>query len=568
MFYILSDFYQKDNTIMSAELAFIFANVFDTLFDYDEKYDELTFKNEITTQTITDDINSRSKGLRDIWYRCYPVLMNHYNLYTIYSEDQLLDAIEYDNDYSFIPDTFVTQKMLNEHTFMKPIEQDYRFKQLTEQNDRDHFTLKYPVKYANGLNFDDYAEHGLVNVNRLTMFLNVMDVKWTIHYINHENDGLTNIAKRLFNEADFTNLFKQIVDECKKKQLTDTIVANNDKLKVFELIPYANVLKDYRKFDFTNKYISCMVTYEMIKRVKESNNSKFDIDRLKDSFNYCLKYPHSNEYLEYVLKYGTVQNWIDACFINDPSMVDWMIQQKPQLAVPYVSECVRRKIVNSHNLDDYIKRFALIDKEYRFDIGFAWIEAYKEEPPLMFYPNPNYREQKSIDKPNPQKSWQKGITIANCWSMYVNDCTTPMEMTSMKYYDYMVKSNGVKRNPNQTIMYSYFSNSNENKLIFCKSNIELLDPAVPRYYIPVEFKKLKQYLHEDLLTTDICMFAQLTKNDWEKVAGGKEDIDIVAFNDMKNIYRERTPLREVIKYLIDNIEIEFDGAKCAKASDF
>jgi hypothetical protein len=140
-----------------------------------------------------------------------------------------------------------------------------------------------------------------------------------------------------------------------------------------------------------------------------------------------------------------------------------------------------------------------------------------------------------------------------------------MEMLSMKYYDYMVKSNGVKRNPNQTIMYSYFSNSNENKLIFCKSDVELLDPAIPRYYIPVEFKKLKQYLHEDLLTTDICMFTQLTKNDWEKVAGGKEDIDIVAFNDMKNVYRERMPLKEVIKYLIDNIEIEFDGAKCAKA---
>ena len=555
-----------NNTLMSAELAFIFANVFDTLFDYDEKYDELDFKKEITAQIITDDINNRTKGIRDIWYRCYPVLMNHYNLYTMYNEDQLLNAIEYDKDYAFIPNAFVTQEMLKEHTFIKPIEQDYKFKQLTEQNDRDHFTLSYPVKYVDGLNFNVYAERGLVNVNRLIDFLNDMDVKWTIHYINHNDPDLEIIVERLFMEPDFANLFKQIIDDRKKKQLTDIIVANVCKIRAFELIPYADVLEDYRKFDFTNGDISYAVTSEMIKRVKESTDVERDINHLKDSFSYCLKYAYSSDYIEYVLKYGTIQHWISACFNSFHSTdVDWIIQQKPQLAVPYVSECVRRKIVNRDNLDVYVKRFALDGREYRFDIGFAWIEAYKEEPPLMFYPNPNYREQRSIDMPNPQKSWQKGITIADCWSKYANSCTTPMEMTSMKYYDYMVKSNGVKRNPDQTIMYSYFSNSNENKLIFCKSNIELLDPAVPRYYIPVEFRKLKQYLHEDLLTTDICMFAQLTKNDWEKVAGGREDIDVVVFNDMKNVYRERTPLKDVIKYLIENIEIEFDGTECAKA---
>ena len=551
---------------MSAELAFIFANVFDTLFDYDEKYDELAFKKDITAQTITVDINNRTKGLRDIWYRCYPVLMNHYKLYTVYDEDQLLNTIEYDSDYAFIPDAFVTQKMLKEHTFMKPIEQDYRFAQLTEQNDRDHFTLKYPVKYANGLNFDDYAERGLVNVNRLASFLNIMSVKWTIHYINNENEGLTLVAKRLFNEPNFAVLFELVIDETKKKQLADTIVANNDNLKAFELIPYADVLKDYRKFDFTNEAISCMVTAEMIKRVEESNNSKYNTDRLKESFKYCLKYPHSRDYLEYVLQHGTVKQVVKACFVNDPSTVLWILKEREDCVIEYLCELVNRKVINRDNFNTLTE--GIIDKPTRFDIGFAWVRTYKEEPPLSVYPNPNYREESTKNQKNPRKQWQTGVTIADVWAQHVNESTTPMEMTSMKYYDYMVKSNGVKRNPNQTIMYSYFSNSNENKLVFCKSDVELLDPAVPRYYIPVEFKKLKQYLHEDLLTTDICMFAQLTKNDWEKIAGGKEDIDIVAFNDMKNVYRERTPLKEVIKYLIDNIEIEFDGAKCAKASEF
>ena len=550
---------------MSAELAFIFANVFDGLFDYDEKYNELTFKKDITAQIVLNYINEKPKGLRDIWYRCYPALMASYKLYTVYDEDHMLNAIEYDNDYAYIPNAFVTEKMLNEHIFTKLIEQDYRFMQLTEQNDRDHFALRYPVKYTNGLNFDDYAERGLVNVNRLTDFLNIMNVKWTIHYINNENDGLTVVAKRLFNEPDFTNLFSQIIDDCKKKQLTDIIVANNDTLKSFELIPYANVLKDYRKFDFTNKDISCMVTAEMIKRVKESNNAKHDIDRLKESFNYCLKYPHSREYLEYVLQHGTVKQVVNACFVNDSSTVMWILKQRGDCVIGYLCELVNRKVINRDNFNDLTE--GIIDNPTRFDIGFAWVRTYKEEPPLGVYPSPNYKEDSTKDQKNPRKSWQNGITIADCWAIHVNENTTPMEMTSMKYYDYMVKSNGIKRNPDQTILYSYFSNSNENKLIFCRSNVELLDPAVPRYYIPVEFKKLKQFLHEDLLTTDICMFAQLTKNDWEKIAAGQENIDIVAFNDMKNIYRERTPLKEVIKYIIEAIEIEFDGIECTEAGE-
>lgn len=559
---------------MSAELAFIFANVFDTLFDYDEKYDELDFKKEIKAQTIMDDINDRSKGLRDIWYRCYPVLMNRYNLYTVYDEDHLLNAIEYDNDYAFIPNAFVTQKMLKEHTFTKPIEQDYLFERLTEQNDRDHFSLTYPVRYTDGLNVNNYAERGLIDIIHLKDFLNVMDVKWTIKYLNDYKINAHLVAKRLYNEPNFDELFALIVDDSTKRKLATVILENAKDIRSFGIIPYSDVLTNYKSFDFTNEDISHRVTNEMVRQlearcmepqdINTGNRVEQTINALKDTFHYCLKYRHSGDYLKLVLKYGTLNDIVNACFTNCDKTIDWMVQQRSELAVAYVSECIRRKLINRDNLDEYVKRFALETRENRFDIGFAWIEAYKEEPLLMFYPSPNYREQRSIDKSNPSKPWQKGLTIADCWSQFANSRTIPMEMTSMKYYDYMVKSNGVKRNPDQTIMYSYFSNSNENKLIFCRSNIELLDPAIPRYYIPVDFKKLKQYLHEDLLTTDICMFAQLTKNDWEKVAGGREDIDIVAFNDMKNIYRERTPLRDVIKYLIDNINIEFD-AECQMA---
>lgn len=552
---------------MSAELAFIFSNVFDGLFVYDEKYNELKFKPDITARDITENINRRSKGLRDIWYRCYPALMKEYKLKS-YGMNELLAAIEKDDDYPFIPNAFVSWSIIKDHIFMKPIEQDYLFERLTEQNDRDHFSLMHPVRYANGLNVDNYAERGLIDINRIKYFLSVMNVKWSIKYLNDYKTDTLLVAKRLYNEPNFDELFALIVDDSTKRKLAADILENAKDVRSFGIIPYSDVIKSYRSFDFTNEDISCRVTDEMVRQLEArcmepqdmntGNRVEQTINALKDTFHYCLRYKHSGDYLKLVLKYGTLDDILNACFTNCDATIDWMVEQRSELAVVYVSECIRRKLINRDNLDEYVKRFALETSEHRFDIGFAWIEAYKEEPPLMFYPSPNYREQRSIDRSNPSKPWQKGKTIADCWSQFANSRTIPMEMTSMKYYDYMVKSNGVKRNPDQTIMYSYFSNSNENKLIFCRSNIELLDPAIPRFYIPVDFKKLKQYLHEDLLTTDICMFAQLTKNDWEKVAGGREDIDIVAFNDMKNVYRERTPLRDVIKYLIDNVNIEFD----------
>ena len=333
-------------------------------------------------------------------------------------------------------------------------------------------------------------------------------------------------------------------------------------------------MRRYKRFDFKDEDISRMVTDAMTDMVKMAHKSAASIESgnplestliaLKETFNYCVQYPHSGEYLKLLLRYGTEKQRILACFTNCDTTVDWIIQQYPSIKSAYVSECIKRGIAKREDIVHYIQRFSLNDDPFRFDIGFAWVEMFHEEPPLMFYPSPNYHESTSTDLPNARKPWQRGKTIADAWSAVNSDATVPNEMTSMKYYDYMVKSNGVKRNPNQTIMYSYFSNSNENKLVFCRSDVELLDPAVPRFYIPVEFKKLKRYLHEDLLTTDICMFAQLTKNDWDKIASGKESIDVVAFNDMKNIYRERTPLRNVIKYLVDNIAIEFD-VECQEA---
>ncbi len=553
---------------MQSELAFIFANVYDELFTYDAKYNELKFKDTVDAMTITEVISRKSKGLRDIWYRCYPSLMRVYKLFAVYDCNNLLSMIEVDDEYPFIPDTFITESMMNEHLFQKRIEQDYRFELLKDDNDRRHYRFTKAIRYVNeGLNIEKYLEQGLIGFDQAEFALNLMDIKHSIAYLN-QTGKIEPIAKRLFDTDKDEALFDQLTENA-KRIYASYLLKTRSNLCTVKVLPYVDVMTDCGKFNFNNQDISRAVTAEIAKRFNAAMTSNDDRWKanVKTSFDlsvdHCVKYAHDSDYLELVLRHGSVKQVVAACFVNDGATVLRILARREDCAIEYLCELVNRKLINRDNFNDFTA--GIIDNPTRFDIGFAWVRTYKEEPPLMVYPHPNYREASTKNQRNPRRQWQTGVTIEDVWSQFVNASTTPMEMKSTKYYDYMVKSGGVKRNPNQTIMYSYFSNSNENKLVFCKSDVELLDPAIPRYYIPVEFKKLKQYLHEDLLTTDICMFAQLTKNDWEKIAGGKEDIDVVVFNDMKNVYRERSPLKEVIKYLVENIEIEFDGIECAKA---
>ena len=554
---------------MHSYIAFIFANVYDELFIYDEKYDELKFKDDVNAFIITESIKQKSKGLRDIWYRCYPTLMKSYKLYSVYDCNNLLRMIEVDDDYPYIPDAFVTDSMTKEHLFQKPIEQDYRFDQLQNDNDRKHYRFTKLARYLEkGLNIENYLSRRLIDIKQAEFALDELPVEYSIEYVNSGGD-VNRIAKRIFTVDSDDAIFEKFNETAKRKYAT-YVIKYYDQLTTIKLLPYYDMLSgQYKSFKLSDPSV-CKAVTDAIASEYETKIKRDDIDRdaligmLKKTFDTCIVNGFSDTYLNLLLAYGTESHLVNACFIGSPEVCTTILTLKNQCIVPYICECIKLKRIGHGNINEMVQKYALDKEQYRFDIGFAWVEAYKEEPPLMFYPDPNYREHRSEDQKNVKRPWQTGRTITDTWAQYVNTSTTPMEMKSMKYYDYMIKSNGIKRNPDQTIMYSYFSNSNENKLIFCKSDVELLDPAIPRYYIPIDFRRLKQYLHEDLLTTDICMFAQLTKNDWEKIAGGHDEIDIVAFNDMKNVYRERTPLKDVIKYLIDNIDIEFDTT-CQKA---
>ena len=172
-------------------------------------------------------------------------------------------------------------------------------------------------------------------------------------------------------------------------------------------------------------------------------------------------------------------------------------------------------------------------------LGWKYIEAYKEVPPLKIYTNPKIEN------------------ISNIWRK-VTSFEIPLEMTNQKYYDYMISHDGEKRPENITAMYSYFSNTAENKLIFI-SNDDVLDkPAKLRYIIPVKYDVIKEFVTEDIDTNDICLFTTVSNADWAKIANSNERLDIVAFSDIKNVYKERTPMKTLIQFFKDAIELKFD----------
>lgn len=225
---------------------------------------------------------------------------------------------------------------------------------------------------------------------------------------------------------------------------------------------------------------------------------------------------------------------LDAIYAKHPTFGEYWFESE-----------IRLKCITSDNFKELFDKYVKEHFTPTFQtLGFAWIAAYHEEPPIEIYGAPNLNVCNN--------------TNAKIWRECVNASTIPMEMTNMSYYDFMIKNAGEKLNPNECVMWSFFSNSLENKIIFCKADVEFNMPAIKRYHIPIEYAKVKPFLHEELLTNDICMFSKVKDDDWAKISGGKVDIDCVVFSDMKNIYRERTPLKDVIKYLISMISIKFD----------
>ena len=249
----------------------------------------------------------------------------------------------------------------------------------------------------------------------------------------------------------------------------------------------------------------------------------FEIDENGDKYaeniwnQYIILDACKNEHIEIIYKY-----------LHD--LVDK--QQLTEIECKYV---INKYFDSTNNLASINPKLA--------DVGVHFVQVYHAEPYYEIYAPPNHI--------------YNGVSNSKAWAKF-NMFGIPSEMKNDAFYNFMVKCNGKKKDDLETSCYTFFSNSLENKIIFVEAKNVLTEPAVLRFDIPIKFKELKRFLHESIDTNDICMFASMTNDDWDKVAGGKKNTDCVVFSDVKNIYRQRTPLKNVIKHLIDNIEIEYD----------
>lgn len=553
---------------MSVELPFIFVNIFDNIFKYDEKYDELEFNVE------SFNIMNYNIGIREIWYKYYPALLRKYkNLEEVYDEKKLISDMENDTFMPFIPMKLISDEDIEKRVFHKILEEDYKFLQLKDANDRKHYIFNHMTQYCipdlmDGWNLNIYLDQNLLSIHELKNCKSLLHLspKYAIEYITIT--GEVDRCWEIFTNENCDTMFH--IDELMKlsddliKQIADNIINRysnikrngNKKLTNLDLLMYCD-LKFFKEFDIENIDVARL----MFQRI-----SKVELDRytplviLKSVLMVILKLHKLDDSDKLTNDKTTfpVLKLFDAPFdsimdddmriclmIDNPNLVDLFLEYRNDLCSDWITGAIKHKQINKDNWNDIWNKYKNYPNVESMKPMFCaeWIIAYHEEPPLEIYVSP-------------KDNCSRG-TMADIWRRYVCADDVPKEMTNMNYYEYMIMLKGKKRNPNNTTMYTFFSNSDENKIIFCKSDVELIEPAKARYNIELNYDLVKPFLHEEIETNGICSFTHLTKDDWNKVARGKDDYDIVCFSEMKNIYRERTPIKDVLEYLTSAIELKF-----------
>lgn len=520
--------------------CFVFDNLFEGIFKYDTKYNEFSFKVD------SFSIASYPSNVRNIWYKCYPELLRKYpKLSKVYDKTRLMNEIENDELLSSIPLTLVSSDDIKERTFHKLFDQDAKFQSLTDKSDRKHYDFTYAIKYDlpnfKGLNIDLYLNDNLISIKQAAKFCDVIDIKYVIKWYNKNEVPTSYDCYKQFSNKEL-NVFahvEEIKSEKLKSDMAKCILQHTHEKNITDsnLIKYGG-LNHYAKFDLHNKDVVLQVltifdnTDEYDKIMTPVTDKIIEVPISVEIFNKLCQ----------VFKLTTNQ-CLQISKLNS-TYDEQLLNYRPKILVEWFVQSIELKRINHDNFNEIYDKHKPESKS-RVELAVAWIKTYHEEPPIEIYVSPN-------------ETNRSGVNLYRTWCNNVNSNTVPMEMVNIGYWDFMMRNEGKKKNPNHTILYTFFSNTLENKIIFTKSDVDLLSPAINRYFIPVDYDLLKPFLHEELVTNDICTFTQVTKDDWEKIAGGRCDLDIVAFSEMKNIYRERTPLKEVLEYLINSIELKFN----------
>ena len=182
----------------------------------------------------------------------------------------------------------------------------------------------------------------------------------------------------------------------------------------------------------------------------------------------------------------------------------------------------------------------ITNNPHKFDsLACEWIEYRKTNPPFDMWPATPNRD------------------LQRAYCKYVSE-KLPKEYTEPKFYEFMIK-NRKQRPEHCTAIYTLLSNNIENKIIFI-DDVQILDNkyAKLRGTLEVNYETVKEYLCEEVDTNNISMLTSLNDLDFIKVCGGESNLNCFVFSDIKNIYRERTPLKQVLTFFYDLLETKFD----------
>lgn len=567
--------------------------VFPNEFTYDEKHNDFFAKMKI-------DIMSYPFNLRQLFYMLYPKTRDSSKEFSI-TRTELNNLMDTDPEVQYIenPEEF------SEEPLKHLIKDDFEYLALDNDQDRKFYEMNYIVKYSknvlgtdsNTWNFEYLFEKQLYPISerfdkiklakygsyRFIEFLRknsklsldgtisrILIMRFHYQFSKDSNKTLKGMFEDLtmdkYEKERFVNVYIRIIRDDKEKvfgEYDETAIQINFDGMLECGVPNENIANQFFEYATNNNVLDLFVSFdslgmdtsrflekitkettlrefvEMSKKISEKTAETIiaiDIFNVRNFFKkidwnpFNFKTFNVNTCHESILKY---------VLDNHTELLKQVLENVNQENVlKWFCEMTVRKLFKI----EYIENFPNDWKTERYHdrvLASYWIEYMRIEPPLSIYPSP------------------MDYNLAGDWRrLFSTD--PPMEMYDRRYYDYMLRNDGKKRPQNITAMYSYFSNSEFNKIIFISTDDILDKPAKLRFIIPVSFDVVKEFLTEDIDISGICKFTRITNDDWTKITGGKDRIDVVAFSNIKNVYGEYSKMSELIEYFKSSIEVKFD----------
>lgn len=399
-------------------------------------------------------------------------------------------------------------------------------------NDKIEYS-NYSIRYS--IKNDDY--------NELIKFIN----SFTIY---SENNSLIQIKNFKINEKLNPNVIKNI-----KKEL---ITISYLKLDITLINYFINLFKGDKLSDYD-------IFYDIFYESDVINNSfeakceslsdtvlKYDLLEFYNLFDWTLNAVHFEgdgiELEPNIIKFLKEINY--KYFFEEDNDIDNIDEYFDDICDCYIqdiNEYMKTFIKSKSKLTYYdiivkvktIRGF-VIGEHYFDNLACMWCQYRKENPPFDMWPKTPNRE------------------LQAAYRKYISE-DLPKEYLDVKYYNYMMKNRFNRFDDSCTLIYTLLSNNIENKIIFTSGKLLLDDEfAKLRYVIPMKYSDIQTFCCEELDTNNISMLTTLNNYDFSKVSGGEPKIDCFVYSDMKNIYRERTPLQKVLNFFKDAIEMKFN----------